>query len=172
MTNQISEMQKILDEKVNYTGDKTNKTRSVIPINDTHSNSIGLIDMLGNLREWCLDWFSEDFYSKCIVDSYPSYQDDIIDKTKVSYYWTTDVSGEMNPVLALDAIDLSDYVIFTFDDEGYCISPVQTHMDKIEAKSLRGGCFDWSIANLRPTYRNHNPANNIYKVNGASTGHL
>lgn len=166
MTNHISELQKILDEKVNYTGDKTNKTRSVIPINDTYANSIGLIDMLGNLREWCLDWFSEDFYSKCIVDSYPTYQDDIIDKHEVSYYWTIDASGEMIPVLVLDTTDQSSFAIFTFDDEGCCISPVQTHVDKIEAKSLRGGCFDWSIANLRPTYRNHNPANNIYKVNG------
>ena len=62
----------ILDEKVNYTGDKTNKTRIAIPINNQYANSLGIVDMIGNLREWCIDWFSEDYYTKCIVESYPT----------------------------------------------------------------------------------------------------
>jgi formylglycine-generating enzyme required for sulfatase activity len=165
MSEDINVLQAILDEKVNYTGDKTNKTRVVIPINDKYANSLGIIDMIGNLREWCIDWFSEDVYMKCIVESYPSYQDDISYSREVSYYWKSSDGAEA-PVLIRDGDDLPNTNIYTFDRDGYCIDPVQTCIDKIEAKSLRGGCFDWSIANLRPTYRNHNPANNVYKVNG------
>lgn len=166
MSENIEELQGILDEKVNYTGDKTNKTRIVIPINDRFSNSLGLVDMIGNLREWCIDWFSEDYYSKCIVESYPTFQDDIVNKEEVSYQWIKNSSGIEEPRMILDGEDVSDIDIYTFDCSGYCINPTRTKIDKIEAKSLRGGCFDWSISNLRPTYRNHNPANNVYKVNG------
>lgn len=168
MSDKISEIQKILDEKVNYTGDKTNKTRNVIPINHQYANSLDLVDMIGNLREWCSDWFSEDYYSKCIVESYPSFQDDIEGREEVSYYWGQNADGQELPKLIVNKNDLNDLEqnIFTFDKNGYCIEPTLKYMDKIEAKSLRGGCFDWSIANLRPTYRNHNPANNVYKVNG------
>lgn len=166
MSENIEELQSILDEKVNYTGDKTNKTRIVIPINDQFCNSLGLVDMIGNLREWCIDWFSEDYYFKCIVESYPTFQDDIVDKEEVSYQWIKNSNGIEEPKLILDGEDISDVDTYTFDCNGYCINPARTKIDKIEAKSLRGGCFDWSISNLRPTYRNHNPANNVYKVNG------
>lgn len=165
MSERIDELQSILDEKVNYTGDKTNKTRVVIPINDNYSNSLGIIDMIGNLREWCIDWFSEDYYSKCIVESYPTFQNDIVNKDEVSYQWIKNSKGIDEPKLVCTD-DISGNDIYTFDSNGYCINPVQRKIDKIEAKSLRGGCFDWSISNLRPTYRNHNPANNVYKVNG------
>lgn len=166
MSESLEELKNILDEKVNYTGDKTNKTRVVIPINNNFTNSLGLVDMLGNLREWCIDWFSEDYYSKCIVESYPTFQDDIVDREEVSYFWIKDGNGIEKPQLILGDEDIPDADIYTFDCNGYCINPIQTKIDKIEAKSLRGGCFDWSISNLRPTYRNHNPANNVYKVNG------
>ena len=166
MSDKIDEIQKLLDEKVNYTGDKTNRTRSVIPINPAYANSLGIIDMIGNLREWCTDWFSEDYYSKCIVESYPSFEDDIEGREEVTYYWKKNPSGDEEPVLILENTDDLEVDTYTFDRQGYCIEPTRKYMDKIEAKSLRGGCFDWSIANLRPTYRNHNPANNVYKVNG------
>jgi formylglycine-generating enzyme required for sulfatase activity/GTPase SAR1 family protein len=162
MSDKIEELETLLNKKVNYTGDRTNKTRIVLPINNDFANSLGLIDMIGNLREWCIDWFSEDYYTKCIVESYSTFQDDIIDKDEVSYYW----SDNDKPVLISDKTKNANLDIFTFDKNGYCIDPVKNTIGKLEAKSLRGGCFDWSIANLRPTYRNHNPANNIYKVNG------
>ncbi len=166
MTENIDELQNILDEKVNYTGDKTNKTRIAIPINNQYANSLGIVDMIGNLREWCIDWFSEDYYTKCIVESYPTFQDDIANKDEVSYQWVKNSKGIEEPKLICDGEDISDVDTYTFDHNGYCINPTRTKIDKIEAKSLRGGCFDWSISNLRPTYRNHNPANNVYKVNG------
>lgn len=37
---------------------------------------------------------------------------------------------------------------------------------KGEAKVLRGGCFDWAISNLRPTYRNFNRPNVNFFGNG------
>lgn len=166
MTNRIDELGAILDEKVNYTGDKTNRTRVIFPIKPQYANSIGLIDMIGNLREWCIDWFSEDYYTRCIVESYPSFQLDIEGRDLVSYYWRENIHGTEEPVFAENQIDSTQTDVFTFDQDGYCVDPVKNSIGKIEAKSLRGGCFDWSIANLRPTYRNHNPANNIYKVNG------
>lgn len=166
MSDKIDELQTILDEKVNYTGDKTNKTRIVIPINDKFANSLGIVDMIGNLREWCTDWFSEDYYSKCIVESYPSFQNDIVSRETVSYQWIKNNNGGEEPKLISEDEDIPDEDIYTFDRNGYCINPIRKKIDKIEAKSLRGGCFDWSISNLRPTYRNHNPANNVYKVNG------
>lgn len=166
MSDKIDDIQVWLDEKVNYTGDKTNKTRIVIPINYQYTNSLGIIDMIGNLREWCIDWFSEDYYSKCIVESYPTFQDDIENMEEVSYHWICNKEGNLEPHLILPEQEITEEDVYTFDKEGYCIEPVRKTIDKIEAKSLRGGCFDWSIANLRPTYRNHNPANNVYKVNG------
>ena len=64
MTDDLDELKLQLDQKVNYTGDKTNKTRAVIPINPQFANTLGLVDMIGNLREWCIDWFDEEFYLK------------------------------------------------------------------------------------------------------------
>lgn len=166
MTDDLDELKLQLDQKVNYTGDKTNKTRAVIPVNPQFANSLGLIDMIGNLREWCIDWFDEEFYLKCSVEYYPSFSMDILGKTQVSYVWAKDEYGFKRPRLINENETVQGTTVFTFDKEGCCVDPVQSFVDKIEAKSLRGGCFDWSISNLRPTYRNHNPANNVYKVNG------
>ncbi len=89
--------------------------------NQTHSvglkkaNSFGFCDMLGNLREWCLDWHRDDYYKECVHDG-------IINNPK----------GPVNG----------------------------------ESKVLRGGCFDWAITNLRPTYRNFNRPNVNFFGNG------
>ena len=137
--------------------------------NDIRRNQLGLIDMLGNLREWCLDWFSEDFYKKCDVTNYPTFARDIARATAdsnggevfVSYYYK---KNESLPRLLTDEEIEQD--IYTFDKNGYCVNPVKKYIDVAENKCIRGGCFDWNVTNLRPSYRNHNPATNVYKVNG------
>jgi len=141
------------------TENSKNKTRVVLPIDNEKTNSLSIQDMLGNLREWCLDWYSDDFYDLCSFSPYrmPNFDKDIIGKPTVSY----SRDGEL---LEIDCAYQGD--VFTFDTDKVCVDPVKRDPGKFEAKSLRGGCFDWSSSNLRPTYRNHNPANNVYKVNG------
>jgi formylglycine-generating enzyme len=34
------------------------------PVGQFRSNNFGLYDMIGNAREWCSDWYDEDYYSK------------------------------------------------------------------------------------------------------------
>lgn len=94
---------------IENSGNKTNKVGKLKP------NNMGLYDMLGNVREWCKDWFNDSYYQYCVDNK-------IIN----------------NP-------------------QG---------LDYGESKVLKGGCFDWNIANLVPTYRNYNPPNNSYFVNG------
>lgn len=140
-----------------------NRTRRVLPINQAVTNTYGLQDMLGNLREWCLDWYDDDFYKKCSIDSglYPSYSEDIKGREVVSYYFNADDKAVL---VSPDTVLTAD--VFSFDSAGNCLDPIKKYPGEFEAKCLRGGCFDWNESNLRPTYRNHNPANNVYKVNG------
>ncbi len=95
-----------------YGVNSENKTHEV---GTKRPNSWGFYDMLGNLREWCLDWHRDDYYKECL-------QKRIID----------------NP-------------------QG---------PEAGESKVLRGGCFDWAITNLRPTYRNFNRPNVNFFGNG------
>ena len=164
MTEDMDELSRLLDKTARYASDMANKTREVIPIKAQYANELGVVDMLGNLREWCLDWYNDDFYKKCDIASYPTFASDIEKRTSVCYYWD-DIDGEDKPYLLHGDIP-GNKDIFTFDAQGNCVDPVKTIVGKFESKSLRGGCFDWSVSNLRPTYRNHNPVNNVYKVNG------
>lgn len=148
-----------LDKVACYSANSQNKTRPVFPVDDDKTNSLSLLDMLGNLREWCLDWYDDDFYNQCCFDEkrYPNFKKDIEGKSMVSYT----AEGK---VIGIDEVYRGD--IFTFDKNKVCVDPVKREPGKFEAKCLRGGCFDWNHTNLRPTYRNHNPASNVYKVNG------
>lgn len=164
MTNVLADMIEQLDKVACYASRNIghpNKTRPVLPIDKNRSNSLGLVDMLGNLREWCIDWYSDDFYEKCCVSNYPSFKNDIKGKETITYYFDCDGTPKIVEDRFSKVTDL-----FTFDKEGNCLDPVKKIPGKFEAKCLRGGCFDWNESNLRPTYRNHNPANNVYKVNG------
>ncbi len=95
-----------------YGVNSENKTHEVAT---KQPNSWGFYDMLGNLREWCLDWHRDDYYKECV----------------------------------------NKHII---------INPRGPASG--ESKVLRGGCFDWAITNLRPTYRNFNRPNVNFFGNG------
>lgn len=170
ITDKISDIKIALDEVACYESQNPekkakNKTRPVFEsvgekpiILRGKTNSRGLLDMLGNLREWCEDWYSDEFYRRSNADAYPNFDMEIGSKDLIAYTETGEV------------IQIDDYPhhkdIFVFNRNKECIDPVKREPWKFEAKCLRGGCFDWSHSNLRPTYRNHNPAINVYKVNG------
>jgi len=149
----------VLDEVACYSKNSQNKTREVFPIDSKKTNSLSLLDMLGNLREWCLDWYSDDFYSLCKFNDqrFPSFDSDINGKDEATY----DSHGRL-----LMGYDAYNGDVFAFNTNHACVDPLKKVPGKFEAKCLRGGCFDWNYTNLRPTYRNHNPASNVYKVNG------
>lgn len=159
LTLDSGKMIEALDVVACYSKNSENKTRFVFPVDEDKTNSLSLLDMLGNLREWCLDWYSDDFYTLCKFDRtrFPNFQQDIRGKATVSY----DTLGRL---VQVDEAYRGD--VYTFDNSTVCIDPIKKESGKFEAKCLRGGCFDWNYTNLRPTYRNHNPASNVYKVNG------
>jgi formylglycine-generating enzyme required for sulfatase activity len=95
-----------------YVANSGNSTQEV---GQKRGNSLGVYDMLGNVREWCHDWFDAKYYEQCHEQG--------------------TVSDPKGP-------------------------------DTGTRKCLRGGCFDWNVANLVPSYRNYNPPENSYFVNG------
>lgn len=103
----------IVPEYAWYGGNSQNRTHRV---GQKKANTFGIYDMLGNVREWVKDWFSEtEFYQEC-------------SKCNI----------------------IKDPVCYKRGDR----------------KVLRGGVFDWSTTNLRPTYRPMNPPDNVFFGNG------
>lgn len=47
-----------------YAGNALNVTH---PVGTLRPNSFRVYDMLGNVREWCSDWFSQPYYAECLA---------------------------------------------------------------------------------------------------------
>jgi formylglycine-generating enzyme required for sulfatase activity len=53
--------EKLLDE---YGWFSTNSNGQTHPVGQKRANVFGLYDMLGNVWEWCQDWYDKDYYAK------------------------------------------------------------------------------------------------------------
>ena len=57
-----------LDAMVWY---RPNSNWRIHPVAERQANGFGLYDMIGNVRNWCGDWFAEDYYARSALEDPP-----------------------------------------------------------------------------------------------------